>query len=162
MGSIFSLLSAAQLQWCKWSNVEQSPGKTAPPAWASVLGWNDHLTTKDKTQSRISEFIPKSLCQPLLETTLKKKKLSNDENALNVVFKCTVQSINKTFCCIENGSRLSTTSLPVDTVWQGSHKVLFGALHDLLTHLMKLLGVVDPTVKLCICIRELCSTQGGR
>lgn len=68
MGSIFSLLSAAQLQWCRWSNVEQSPGKTAPPVWASVSGWNGHLTTKDKTQSCISEFSPKSLCQPHLET----------------------------------------------------------------------------------------------
>lgn len=66
--------------------------------------------------------------------------------------------MNETFCCIENGSRLSTASLPVDTVRQGSHKVLFGAFHDLLAHLMKLLGVVDPTVKLCACVRELCST----
>lgn len=75
---------------------------------------------------------------------------------LNALFICIVQFINKTFCCVENGSRLSTASLPVDTVWQGSHKVLFRALHDLLTHLMKLFGVVDPTVKLCTCVRELC------
>lgn len=70
-----------------------------------------------------------------------------------------VRLMNETFCCIENSSRLSTAGLPVDTVWQGSHKVLFGALHDLLTHLVELLGVVDPTVKLCTCIRELCGTQ---
>lgn len=78
------------------------------------------------------------------------------------MIKCFLQILNQTFCCVEDGSRLSTACLPVDTVRQGTHKVLFGALHDLLTHLMKLLGVVDPTVKLCACIRELCSAQGGR
>lgn len=81
------------------------------------------------------------------------------KTALSALLKCIVQLMNETFRCIENSSRLSTASLPVDTVRQGSHKVLFGALHDLLTHLVKLLGVVDPTVKLCACIRELCGTQ---
>lgn len=79
----------------------------------------------------------------------------------NALIKCILQILSETFCCVENGSRLSTACLPVDAVRQGPNKVLLGALHDLLTHLVKLLGVVDPAVKLCTCIRELCSTQGG-
>lgn len=65
------------------------------------------------------------------------------------------ERLNTTFCCVENSSRFSTASLPVDAVGERADEILLSALHDLLTHLMKLLGVVDSTVKLGVGIGEL-------
>lgn len=73
--------------------------------------------------------------------------------ALVVTFIC--EMLDTTFCCVENSSRFSTPSLPVDTVGQRADEILLWALHDNLTHLMKLLGVIDSTVKLGVGIREL-------
>lgn len=72
------------------------------------------------------------------------------------IYHCEI--LDLTFCCIEHCSRFSTTSLPVDAVGQWSDEILLRALHDHLTHFMKLLGVVDSTVKLGVGIREFCKT----
>ena len=55
-----------------------------------------------------------------------------------------------TFSGVEDGSRLATAGLPVDTVGQRTHKVLLHALHDDLTHLVELLSVVDTAVELSV------------
>lgn len=60
-----------------------------------------------------------------------------------------------TFCCVEHSSRFPPTSLPVNAVGQRADEILLTALHDLLSHLVKLLGVVDPTVELGVGIGEL-------
>lgn len=73
------------------------------------------------------------------------------------------KTLDTTFCGVENCSRFPTASLPVDTVGQWADEIFLCTLHDLLTHLVKLLGVVDPAVKLGVGIRELCkfnNTQG--
>lgn len=66
------------------------------------------------------------------------------------------QRRHTTFCCVENRSRLSAASLPVDTVRQRAHKILLRRLHDLLTHPVKLGGVVDPTVELGTGVGKFC------
>lgn len=66
-----------------------------------------------------------------------------------------------TFCGVEHGSRLSSSRLPVHAVRQRADKVLFAALHDLLAHLVEVLGVVDPTVELGVGVRELCGETRG-
>lgn len=54
----------------------------------------------------------------------------------------------QTFRRVENRSRLSSASLPVDAVRQRANKVLLRRLHDVFAHPVKLGGVVDATVEL--------------
>lgn len=77
--------------------------------------------------------------------------------AFVVLFICEIS--DTTFCCVENSSRFPPTRLPVDTVGQRADEILLGALQDLLAHLVKLLGVVDPTVKLGVGIGELYKSE---
>ncbi len=76
--------------------------------------------------------------------------------------KCICVIVDRTFCCVENSSRFSTASLPVDAVGQRADKILLRALHDLLTHLMELLGVVDSAIKLGIGIRKFYKFENRR
>lgn len=64
-----------------------------------------------------------------------------------------------TFCGVKDSSRLAAAGLPVDTVGQRTYKVLLRALHDLIPHLVELLGVVDPAVELGVGIGELCGQR---
>lgn len=129
--------SAAQLQWCRWSSWEQSPGRTGPPVWASASGWSDDLTrdTEKKTD----------------HLTFNLNSYGSDRAAQSLLFR------TETFCGVEDCSRFPASGLPVDAVRQRTDKIFLTALHDLLTHLVEFLCVVYPAVELSISIGEFCT-----
>lgn len=67
-----------------------------------------------------------------------------------------------TLCGVEDSPWLAAAGLPVNTVGQRANEVVLRALHDLLTHLVELLSVVDPAVELGVSIREFYMSDGRR
>lgn len=61
---------------------------------------------------------------------------------------------NPTFSHIKGSSRFASACLPGQRVRQRTDKILFTASKDHFTHFMEFPSIVNPTVKLCISVRE--------